>query len=182
MFGAVVVVIVLYLDLQLPIQSVLITTKVVCLNPFNGEVYSFTMIKFVSDLLHVSGFSRVLWFPPPYNWNIVENGIKHHKPKSTLSLHRFNTLIKSVKTFEEGICFDPKDFKLIGFPILWLWVYMLKFYSRSVSCIQKLMSTFLLNFFFRYCWYYYYYYEGRRGCDRMVVGFTITYAISAYHH
>jgi hypothetical protein len=59
---------------------------------------------------------------------------------------------------------------------------MLKFYSRSVSCIQKLMSTFLLNFFFRYCWYYYYYYEGRRGCDRMVVGFTITYAISAYHH
>ena len=23
---------------------------------------------------------------------------------------------------------------------------------------------------------------GRRGCDRMVVGFTITYAISAYHH
>ena len=24
--------------------------------------------------------------------------------------------------------------------------------------------------------------EGRRGCDRMVVGFTTTYAISAYHH
>jgi hypothetical protein len=23
---------------------------------------------------------------------------------------------------------------------------------------------------------------GRRGCDRMVVGFTATYAISAYHH
>ena len=23
---------------------------------------------------------------------------------------------------------------------------------------------------------------GRRGCDRMVVGFTTTYAISAYHH
>jgi hypothetical protein len=22
----------------------------------------------------------------------------------------------------------------------------------------------------------------RRGCDRMVVGFTITYAINAYHH
>jgi len=59
-FGAVVVVIVLYLDLQLPMQSVLITTKVVCLNPVHGEVYSFTMIKFVSDLLHVSGFSRVL--------------------------------------------------------------------------------------------------------------------------
>jgi hypothetical protein len=23
---------------------------------------------------------------------------------------------------------------------------------------------------------------GRRGCDHMVVGFTATYAISAYHH
>ena len=24
--------------------------------------------------------------------------------------------------------------------------------------------------------------RGRRGCDRMVVGFTATYAVSAYHH
>jgi hypothetical protein len=24
--------------------------------------------------------------------------------------------------------------------------------------------------------------EGRRGCDRMVVRFTTTHAISAYHH
>jgi len=23
---------------------------------------------------------------------------------------------------------------------------------------------------------------GRHGCDRMLVGFTITYAISGYHH
>jgi len=28
----------------------------------------------------VSGFLRVLWFPPPrYNWNIVESGVKHHQ-------------------------------------------------------------------------------------------------------
>jgi hypothetical protein len=25
-------------------------------------------------------------------------------------------------------------------------------------------------------------YRDRRGCDRMVVGFTTTYAVSAYHH
>jgi len=25
------------------------------------------------------------WFPPPYNWNIVESGVKHHKPKPKLS-------------------------------------------------------------------------------------------------
>jgi hypothetical protein len=24
--------------------------------------------------------------------------------------------------------------------------------------------------------------EGRRGCDHMVIGFTTTYAISAYYH
>ena len=45
------------------------------------------VIKFVSDLRHVGGFLRVLRFPPPtkqtatiYNCNIVESGIKHHKP------------------------------------------------------------------------------------------------------
>jgi hypothetical protein len=56
------VVIVQYLDLQLPVQLVTITTKVVSLNPVHGEVYSIQryVIKFVSD------------------WNIVESGIKHH--------------------------------------------------------------------------------------------------------
>jgi len=36
--GAVVLVIVLQLDLQLPVQSVLIITKVVSSNPVHGEV------------------------------------------------------------------------------------------------------------------------------------------------
>jgi len=54
-------------DLQLPVQSVPITTKVVSLNPDHGEVYLMQhyVIKFVSDLLQVSGFLRVLRFPPP---------------------------------------------------------------------------------------------------------------------
>jgi len=51
MVEAVVVVIVWYL-LQLPMQSVPITTKVVSSNPVQGEVYSIQhiVIKFVSDL------------------------------------------------------------------------------------------------------------------------------------
>jgi hypothetical protein len=55
------------LDLQLPVQSVLITTKVVSANPVNGEVYLIQHygIKFVIDLGQVSGFLRVLWFPQP---------------------------------------------------------------------------------------------------------------------
>jgi len=57
------VVIIWYLDLQLPIQSVPITINVVSLNP----VYSMQhyVIKFVSDLRQVGGFHWVLWFPPP---------------------------------------------------------------------------------------------------------------------
>jgi hypothetical protein len=44
-----------------------ITTKVVSSNPVHGEVYSIQhyVIKFVSDLRQVSGFLRILRFPPP---------------------------------------------------------------------------------------------------------------------
>ena len=56
--GAVMVVIVWWLDVQLPMQSVPITTKVVSLNAAHGKVYSIQhyVIKFVSDLRQVSGF------------------------------------------------------------------------------------------------------------------------------
>ena len=60
------VVIVWHLDLQLPVQSVPIITKVVSLNPVHGEVFSIQhyVIKFVSDLRQVDGFPQVLRFPP----------------------------------------------------------------------------------------------------------------------
>jgi hypothetical protein len=76
---------------QLPVQSVSITTEFVSSNPIHGEVYSIQhyVIKLVSDLRQVGGFLRVLRFPPlikppRYNWNIVESGVKHHKPKPYL--------------------------------------------------------------------------------------------------
>jgi len=61
------VVIVWYLDLQLPVQSVPITTKVVSSNPVHGKVYSMQhyVMKFVSDMRQVGGFLPVLRFPPP---------------------------------------------------------------------------------------------------------------------
>ena len=60
------VMIVWWLDLHLPMQSVPITTKVVSSNPSQGEVYLIQhyVIKFVSDLRQVGGFLRVLWFSP----------------------------------------------------------------------------------------------------------------------
>jgi len=62
-----VVVMVWELDLQLPVQSVPITTKVVSSNPTHDEVYSMQVyvIKFVSDLPQVCGFLPVLRLPPP---------------------------------------------------------------------------------------------------------------------
>ena len=62
------------LYLQLPVQSVPISTKIVSLNPIHSEVYSIQhyVIKFVSDLRQVCGVFR------------VESGIKHHKPNQTL--------------------------------------------------------------------------------------------------
>ena len=52
------VVIVWWLDLQIPVQSVLITTKVVSLNPAHGESYltQLYVIKFVSDLQQLCDF------------------------------------------------------------------------------------------------------------------------------
>ena len=49
------------------LQSVPITTKIVSSNPAHGEVFSIQhyVILFVSDLRQVSGFLRVLRFPPP---------------------------------------------------------------------------------------------------------------------
>ena len=46
------------MDLQLPVQSVLITTNVVNSNPAHGEMYSIQhyVIKLDSDLQQVGGF------------------------------------------------------------------------------------------------------------------------------
>ena len=57
--GTVMVVIIWWLDLQLPVQSFPITTKVVSVNPIHGEVYSTQdyVIQFVSLLLQVDGYS-----------------------------------------------------------------------------------------------------------------------------
>ena len=61
------VVIVWYFELQLPMQSVPVTTDVVSSNLAPGEVYSIQQyaIKFVSDLQLVGSFIRVIRFPPP---------------------------------------------------------------------------------------------------------------------
>ena len=64
---AIMVVIAWQLDLQLPVQSVPITTKVVSLKPTDGEVYLIQhyAIMFVNDSRQVGGFLCVFRFPLP---------------------------------------------------------------------------------------------------------------------
>jgi hypothetical protein len=71
--GIIVVVIAWLLDLQLPVQSVPISSKVVSSSPDHSEVYSIQhyVIKFISDLRQVGGFLRVLRFPPPIKLTIT---------------------------------------------------------------------------------------------------------------
>ena len=54
-------------DLQLHMQSVPITTKLVSSNPTHGEVCSIQLyvIKIVSDLRQVGSFPRIIRFHPP---------------------------------------------------------------------------------------------------------------------
>ena len=61
------VVVIWELNLQLPMQSVSITTEVVSSNLVHGEVSLIThyVIKFVSDLRQIMIFSRNSRFPPP---------------------------------------------------------------------------------------------------------------------
>jgi hypothetical protein len=47
--------------------------------------------------------------------------------------------------------------------------------AQNVSCLLFLFTVFFLCLVFFYA-------RGRRGRDRMVVGFAIAHAISAYHH
>ena len=62
--GVVVIPMIWWLDLQLPVQSMPISNKVVCLNFVHGEVYSVQLyvMKVVNELRLFGVFFR---FPPP---------------------------------------------------------------------------------------------------------------------
>ena len=56
----------------------------------SGRGVQYYVKKFGSDLWQVGGFLRVLHqlkWPPRYNWNIIESGVKHHKTKPTNKRH-----------------------------------------------------------------------------------------------
>jgi len=62
------------------------------------------VIKFVSDLRQVSGFLRVLWFPPPIKLTamihlyIVESAVKHHKTKPNFEIVYYIDVLQNPNT------------------------------------------------------------------------------------
>ena len=100
-------------DLQLPVQSVHITIKVVSSNLLMArctQLIQLDVIKFVSDLQQVGGFLRVLQFLSPitltaiYNRIIVESGVKHHNPNNMQSV----PITSKHCEFESHCVFDTK--------------------------------------------------------------------------
>ena len=107
--GAVVVVIVWYMDLQLPMQSVPITTNVLNSNSAHDEVYSIQhyVIKFVSDLRQVGGFLRVL--SPVSSINKTD----HHDITEILLKVALNSILLIL--FVSTNCFTANQLMYISF-------------------------------------------------------------------
>ena len=116
----------------------LITTKGVHSNPAHrlivGDSIQHYVIKFVSDLRQEGGFLLVLCSPPliklitTYNWNIVENGIKHHNPNLQHRKDQFFIIIYHV------YC----DFKHVQFKVphqILLLILMKAFFPLSILYI-----------------------------------------------
>ena len=75
--------------LQLPVQSVPITTEVVSSNPIHGDVYLIQhyVIKFFGDLRQVGGFLRMLRFSPPIKLKTLLKVELNTNTKSIFSSH-----------------------------------------------------------------------------------------------
>ena len=82
-----VVVIVWWLDLQLPVQSVCLSLLKLWVQTSRCTRYNIMWKKFVSELWQVGGFLWVHGFPPPITLtatiSLVESDIKHIKPNQT---------------------------------------------------------------------------------------------------
>ena len=70
----------------------------------HGEVYSIQhyVIKFVSDLLHVTGFLQVLWFPPPIK------PVRHDITEILLKV-ALNTINLTLNRFKPTFSFTPPN-------------------------------------------------------------------------
>ena len=141
---AVVVVIVWYSDLQLPVQSVPITTNVVTLNPIHGMVYSTTFCDKVCLSLETG-----LWFSP-HTMVSSTNKIDCHDITQILLKVALNTIYqtKTLQTlwtsFIKSILYHTICYGISGNLcwFLWRWQHTLNFEFPH------------LNYPYQNCFYY----------------------------
>jgi hypothetical protein len=158
---------IIYISYILIFQSMPITTKVVSSNPPHGEVYS--MQHYVIKLIN-SGFFHQLNWPPGYNWNIVDSGIKHHNPKPLLlmnmSMYDMYIIVPRPHKVEWGIwkCWASVRLRYVVSVLRFLfvdqlnkstvYVYMIhffEFWGRS-SKNQRYVHYFILNSTILFCY------------------------------
>ena len=87
------------------------------------------VIKFVSFLWQVGSFLQEFCFlhqwkwPPQYNWNIVESGVRHHKAKP-------NPVWHNEGEFLSFMLWNPR-WPTLYFCIRWYWNYITRLLVRS---------------------------------------------------
>ena len=74
-----------YLDLNLPVQSMHITTYAESSNPDQARYTPFNIMSYSLAVTYgrsvvFSGFIHQKYWLPRNNWNIGESGVKHHNP------------------------------------------------------------------------------------------------------
>ena len=109
--GSIVPVIVWWFDLQLPAQSVPITTKVVSSNlaearctRYNNMLWSLSVICDRSVVFSgYSGFLHQLNWPPRYNWHIAESALNTIYQPTNQPTKQLNTVIANNRAFRTVI-------------------------------------------------------------------------------
>jgi hypothetical protein len=93
-------------------------------------------------------------------------------------IHTVDIDCVNVTVSTEGGSYEPcvyygvtEDLEHIIYKIMYIFLCFLQPYKIAKKCIQDLLLHFTLIHQTHF-----------RGCDRMVVGFTTIYAVSAYHH
>ena len=121
------------------------------------------------DFSGSSNFHHTWKWPPRYNWNIVESGVKHHQTNNNV---HYNGIVLLWKMFTDTKMKRTQTMvDKARHRTLWIEQHD-PHQNRNTEVIRKTVPH---NCKKKHIW-------GRRGRDRMVVGFTITYSISAYHH
>ena len=105
----------------------------------SGRVYlmQYYVIKFVSALWQVSGFLH------QYNWNIVESGVKHHKPNQDENTAKRSLKEDKVQYLELYLILCQCTIKMIQcthlFNILHVFDFILTDFRRSQKRICEIL-------------------------------------------